>query len=151
MEFGERKTFFRSKMKKFIDCLNRAEIFEEKIPYLVIHRKEKFFSSKLELNVTFRENISKLIVNNNEKEQIEKYIIDKLNKNQNFTVKKSSNSVFLKVIDNSDVKYNKKFLVAYYFDFSNIFSKKDINKCLMSIEIYNKYIPMFELISNVEV
>ena len=139
----------RARMKKFVDCLNKAGIFNEKIPYLVIHQGEKYYSSKLELKLTFKENIKDIFIDKNcdeLNEQFEKYIIDKLNDIPNFVFKKSTNKVFLEIIDKTNSEHYKKYVVAYNFEIFNEFHKENSNNCTLIIRIYNKDIPLFEIL-----
>ena len=143
----------RARMKKFVDCLNKAEIFNEKIPYLVIHQKERYFSSKLQIKLTFKENINEIITEKNcdkASEQFENYIIDKLNSISTLSVKKSFNNVFLEIIDSTDINCYKKYLVAYNFKIFNNVCYKNINNCFLIMKIYNKNIPLFKIVPNEE-
>ncbi len=136
----------RAIMKKFVDCLNQAEIFNEKIPYLVIHQGEKYYSSILKLNLTFKENIKSMLTGENSSkvnEQFEKYIIDKLNNIPNINFRKSN--LFLEFIDETNTEHYKKYMISYTFEIFNNIHKRNSSNCTLTIRIYNKDIPLFEI------
>ena len=77
----------RQAMKKFTDCLNKSGIFNQKIPYLVIHQKERYYGSELELKLTFKEDIKTICTSkdaNERDKQLTMYILKKLNSVPNF-------------------------------------------------------------------
>ena len=149
-EFPEPNFSARTKMKKFVDCLNKAEIFNEKIPYLIIKRGEKYYSSKLEVNLTFKEDIKDKFTDNNcnkINEQFENYIIEKLDNIPNFEFKKANSKVFLDIIDKTNAEHYKKYLIAYKFEIFNRTCEKISSNCTLTMRIYNTGIPLFEIIA----
>ena len=83
-DFKENPEIIVSKRKivnTFTDCLNKAEIFNEKIPYLVIHRTEREgLGSRLEIDLTFKEDIKGICTSENEDDankKLTQYIIKK--------------------------------------------------------------------------
>ena len=121
-------------MKKFVDYLNQAKIFNEKIPYLVIHQKDKRMSSNLELELTFKDNI-----NYNGNETIFNYIIEKLNNVSNYEIAFKYNEIIASITD----KTNKKCYFNYLVAFSVLNFDKKCNKIKLIIQMYNNSIPDF--------
>lgn len=141
----------RLKMKKFIDLLNYAELFNEQIPYMVIHRGKNYYNSKLELNLTFKESIKNICISKNIDEankQFSKYILEKLNNITNIVVKSSYNQVFLEVIEKSDENYYLSYMIAYTFElFNQLHNEKEkiSDNCKLIVRLYNKNSPLFEI------
>jgi len=99
----------RGGMKRFTDGLNNANIFNEKIPYLVIHRGEKRRDSELEIKLTFKDdvisNLKKKTIKGRNKEIID-YIYNKLKEVPDFHLgdvyTQKNSSSFLDMLDPSD-------------------------------------------------
>lgn len=138
----------RQAMKKFTDCLNKSGIFNQKIPYLVIHQKERYYGSELELKLTFKEDIKNICTSkdaNERDKQLTMYILKKLNSVPNFKFD-LANKVFIDMLDKTDKEVYKKYLVAYFFGFSDDDENKPItNSCNLVVRIYKKDIPLFEI------
>ena len=141
----------RYKMKTFIDLLNKVEIFNELIPYMVIHRGEKFYSSKLELNLTFKDFFYNKYIDascDHINELFTNYILSKLNTTPNIVVTTTDNQHFFKLIDKSNEDFYLTYTVAYIFDlfseFHNI-NENNLNNCKLVVRIYNKNTPLFEI------
>lgn len=122
----------RESMQKFIDCLNNAKIFNEKIPYLVIQQKEKRDTSKMEIKLTYKEKL-------NNKKEIYEYITKKLDNLSKFSFE--YNDTLIKIIDKTDENLYKSYLVAFLVSQE----KCENNTCKLVIYIYNKDIPGFEI------
>lgn len=141
----------KQSMRKFVDCLNSIEIFNEKIPYLMIHQSEKQMSSELELKLTFKENI---IANYTEKQvgkvnnQIFEYISKKLDELPNFSFEYGE--TIMKIIDKTKIDHYCSYLVAFnvsIFDDDSDENMEIDNVCKLRIRIYNKDIPNFEIVN----
>ena len=146
------KTGFSTKvaMRKFTDCLNKAEIFNEKISYLVIHQGEKYYSSKLELKLTFRDNVKNICTSKNIKEidkQLMEYILNKLNEIPNFQFSIDKFFVIL-MIEKTDKEIYKQYAIFTLFKFFNQMHYKRepiTNNCTLIVRPVNKYRISFEI------
>ena len=140
----------RQAMIKFTDCLNKSGIFNEEIPYLVIHQGERFYGSEQKLKLTFKENIKTICTSkdtNERDKQLTMYILKKLNSVPNFEFD-LVNKVFIHMLDKTDKDVYKKYLVAYLFSFFYKFedeNKPITNSCNLVVRIYNKDVPSFEI------
>lgn len=140
----------RQAMRKFTDCLNKSGIFNEKIPYLVIHQGERYYGSELKLKLTFKEDIKNICTSkdaNERDKQLTMYILKKLNSVPNFKFD-LANKVFIDMLDKTDKEVYKKYSVAYWFGFSCEFDDEDkpiTNSCNLVVRIYNKDRPSFEI------
>lgn len=134
----------RQAMRKFTDCLNKSGIFNQKIPYLVMHQGERYYDSELKLKLTFKEDIKTICTSkeaNERDKQLTMYILEKLNSVPNFKFD-LANKVFIDMLDKTDKEVDKKYLVAYEFHNGN---KPITNSCSLIVRIYNKNIPLFEI------
>lgn len=139
-------------MRKFVDCLNSTEIFNEKIPYLIIQQSEKRMSSELEVKLTFKENI---IANCTEKQadkvnnQIFEYVSKKLDELPNFSFEYGE--TIIKIIDKTNIDHYRSYLVAFnVWIFDDVLMKENTeidNVCKLKIRIHNKDIPNFEIVN----
>ncbi len=140
----------RQAMRKFTDCLNKSGIFNQKIPYLVIHQGERYYGSELKLKLTFKEDIKTICTSkdaNERNKQLTKYILKKLNSVPNFKFD-LENKVFIHMLDKTDKEVYKMYTVAYSFGFSYEFddeNKPITNSCNLVVRIYKKDIPLFEI------
>lgn len=140
----------RAAMRKFTDCLNEAGIFNEKIPYLVIHQGEKYYSSKLELKLTFKDNIKNICTSKDIQEidkQLTGYILKKLNKIPNFEFSIDKFWVIL-MIDKTNTEVYKQYAIFTLFEVFNQMhdeSKPITNNCTLIVRPVNKYRIMFEI------
>ena len=141
----------KQSMRKFVDCLNNTEIFNEKIPYLIIHQSDKRMSNEVELKLTFKENI---IANCTEKQadkannQIFQYISKKLDELPNFSFEYGE--TIMKIIDKTNIDHYRIYLVAFnvwIFDDDSDENMEIDNVCKLRIRIYNKDIPNFEMVN----
>lgn len=146
------KTGFSTKtaMRKFIDCLNKAEIFNEKIPYLVIHQGEKYYDSKLELKLTFKDNI-KDICTSKDKEEVNKqlmnHILNKLNEIPNFQFDIDRFGVIGMIEKTNTGIYKYYAIFTYYKVFNQMHdeSKPITNNCTLIVKPVNKYRITFDI------
>lgn len=137
----------RQAMRKFTDCLNKSGIFNEEIPYLVIHQGERYYGSELKLKLTFKEDIKTICTSkdaNERDKQLTMYILKKLNSVPNLKFD-LANKVFIHMLDKTDKEVYKKYLVAYSFYEFNDENKPITNSCNLVVKIYKKDIPLFEI------
>ena len=153
-DFKENPEIIVSKRKivnTFTDCLNKAEIFNEKIPYLVIHRTEREgLGSRLEIDLTFKEDIKGICTSENEDDankKLTQYIIKKLNTISNFEFSLNG-KWYIDVLDKTNIEHYKSFSVIRNFYMFNMWYEEHqpiTKNCTLTISIDNPY-PAFEIL-----